>query len=269
MNRRTGRMLSRLARGAAILALAASAGLVGATASRADQADAKRLLKAMSDYLASQNAISFNYDSVLEIVTKDHQKLMLASSGNMDLNRPDKVRATRSGGFANVEMLFDGKTLTLLGKNLNVYGQVEIPGSLDHLVDQLRDKHRMALPGADLLSSNVYQILMRNVKDIKDLGSGVVGGTECDHLAFRAKDVDWQIWIAQGDVPYPCQYVITSKKVDQSPQYYVRVSDWKTGDQVAKDDFAFKNTSEAKKIDMKQLDGLHELPSQFAVGARK
>ena len=46
----------------------------------ADEADAKRLLKAMSDYVAAQQAISFDYDSILEVITKDGQKLALASS---------------------------------------------------------------------------------------------------------------------------------------------------------------------------------------------
>ena len=107
--------------------------------------------------------------------------------------------------------------------------QVDIPGTLDHLVDELRDKYQRPVPGADLLLSNVYDELMRDVIDVKDLGSGVIGGTECDHLAFRAKEVDWQIWIAQGEHPYPCRYVITSKAVDQGPQYSVQISDWKTG----------------------------------------
>ena len=44
---------------------------------------------------------------------------------------------------------------------------------------------------------------MADVTDVKDLGSGVIGGVECDHLAFRAKDTDWQIWIAQGEEPIP------------------------------------------------------------------
>ncbi|MGO7718800.1 hypothetical protein ACC706_36400, partial [Rhizobium johnstonii] len=32
------------------------------------------------------------------------------------------------------------------------------------------------VPGADLLMSNVYEELMRDVVDVKDLGSGVIGG---------------------------------------------------------------------------------------------
>src|SRR5262245_33102111 len=85
----------------------------------ADEAEAKSLLKAMSDYLAAQQSISFGFDTNFEVVTKDHHKLLLASSGTIKVSRPDKVRVTRTGGFANVEMVFDGKTLTLLGKNAN------------------------------------------------------------------------------------------------------------------------------------------------------
>jgi hypothetical protein len=107
---------------------------------------------------------------------------------------------------------------------------------------------------------------MQDVNDVKDLGSGVVGGTECDHLAFRTKEVDWQIWIAQGASPYPCRYVITTKQVDQAPQYSVQISNWKAGAEVAALDFAFANATNAKKIEPKDLMDVDELPSHLAVG---
>ena len=43
----------------------------------ADEADARRLLKGMSDFLAAQNALSFEYDASLEIVTVEEQTLAL------------------------------------------------------------------------------------------------------------------------------------------------------------------------------------------------
>ena len=176
-----------------------------------NSAEAKKLLKAMSDYLAAQTAISFDYNATLEVVTKDKQKLALASSGTVTLNRPDKIRATRAGGFVDVETVFDGKTLTLLGKNANKYTQVEVPGTIDHLIDELQDKYNRPLPAADLLMSNSYEELMKDVYDSKDLGSGVINGTECDFIALREDEVDLQIWITQGDKPHPCKYVVTSR----------------------------------------------------------
>jgi hypothetical protein len=264
------RRLKRVtAAGGSVLALTLMLGLAASSGARAGEAEAKGLLKAMSDYLAAQKTISLTYDASFEVVTKDHQKLLLANSGAIDLSRPDKIRATRSGGFANVEMVFDGKTFTILGKEANVYVQTEAPGTLYQLVDDLRDKFHKPMPGADLLLPNVYDELMRDVVDVKDLGSGVIGGTECDHLAFRTKELDWQIWIAQGDRPYPCRYVITTTQVDQAPQYSIQITDWKTGDKVASDDFSFKAPADAKKIDVKELKdmkGMNELPSNFMTG---
>ncbi|MFL6735369.1 MAG: DUF2092 domain-containing protein, partial [Sphingomicrobium sp.] len=178
---------------------------------------AKARLKAMSDYLAAQPAISMGYDSVFEVVTNDKQKLQLATSGTILLNRPDKIRTTRQSGFADTEMVFDGKTLTILGKGQNAYVQAAVPGTIDNLITQLRDRFKRQIPGADLLAQNVYGELTGDVTDVKDLGSGVIGGTECDHFAFRTKETDWQIWFAEGQNPYPCRYVFTSKEVVQSP----------------------------------------------------
>jgi len=244
----------------AVLALVAGMGMSNAYA---DEAYAKQRMKAMSDSMAMEKTISFGYDTNLEIVTSDHQKLMLANSGTVDLKRPDAIRAERDGGFSNVQMIFDGKTLTLVNKDANTYAQVDVPGTLDHLIDEVRDKLHKPFPGADLLMSNIYDQLMPNITNAKDLGSGVIGGTECDHFAFRTQDVDWQMWVTQGDRPHPCRYVITSKQVDQGPLYSVQVRDWRTGNAVAADNFGFTNVTNAKKIDAADLGDVDELPSQF------
>jgi hypothetical protein len=247
---------------AKILAIGAAAGMIMSAAARADEAQAKNLFKAMSDYLAAQKAISLEFDSNLDIVTKEQQKLGLASSGTVTLNRPDKIRATRTGGFTSVEVVFDGKTVTLLDKAANVYAQAEVAGTIDHLVDTLRDEYHRPLPAADLLMSNAYDQLMPLVKDAKDLGSGVIRGVECDHLAFRTEEVDWQIWIAQGERPYPCRYVITSKTTG-GPQYTIDVRTWKTGAEVASNDFKAEIPPGAKKLAPTEAD-FDELPSIFS-----
>jgi len=249
--------------------LALMVGVGSPTGARADEQEAKRLFKAMSDYLATEKTMSFSYDSNLEIVTKDKQKIALASSGTVTLERPDKARITRRGGFADIESVFDGKTLTLLGKNANLYAQVNVPGTIDQLVDELRDKYHRPVPGADLLLSNIYEKLMPDVTDVKDLGSGVIGGVECDHLAFRTQEVDWQIWISQGAHPHPCRYVITSKLVTDGPQYSIQIRDWKTGNEVTPDDFSFKNTMNAKKIELGDIPDADELPKIFSLGEQK
>jgi hypothetical protein len=251
-------------------AAAPAAGTTTAAMSNSSDQNARALLKGMSDYLAAQKNISMAYDSLFEVVTNDKQKLQLATSGTVELTRPDKIRTTRRSGFSDTEMVYDGKTLSFLGKGQNAYIQAEEPGTIDNLIDKLRDKFHRQLPGADLLQAGVYEALMTDVTDVKDLGSGVIGGTECDHLAFRAKDTDWQIWIAQGDNPYPCRYVITSKNVDQAPQFTMEIREWKAG--AATGDFAFNAPAGAKRMDVKDLKALKEtsdLPDNYRIGEAK
>jgi hypothetical protein len=259
----------RSAKAWAIILAAALAGTAGISAGQADQSDAKRLLKAMSDYLGAQKAVSFDYDVNLELVSTQQQKIALASSGTLTLNRPDKLHLTRTGGFANVEMVFDGKTLRLLGKNTSLYAQVEAPGTIDQLVDVLRDKYHRPVPAADLLMSDPYKELMPEVNDVKDLGAGVIHGIECDHLAFRTKEVDWQIWIAQGARPYPCRYVITTKKVTGWPQYTLDIWAWKTGAEVASDSFKLDIPANAKKLTPSEVPELNEIPAHFTAKGGK
>jgi len=254
--------IQKIAPNPTVLCPAIFLGLIS-TASIADESDARQLLKAMSDYLDSQTAYSFDYDSVLEVVTVDGQVLGVASSGHFAINRPDRIYASRHGGFADVEMSFDGKTLTVFGKNANQYTQVDIPGDTDNLIDQMKNVYNVPLPAADLILSNASKILLEGVTDVKDLGSGVIEGVECDSLAFRTEEVDWQIWIAQGDKPYPCRYVITSKQVTNAPQYAVQTRNWKMGAEVPRRDFTFRNTTNAAKVELDNLSGAGSLPDNF------
>lgn len=227
----------------------------------AGQDEAKALFKAMADFLARQQTIGVSYDATLEIVTADLEKVGLASSGTLAMSRPDKIRVTRTGGLADVELVYDGKTLSAYGKNLNVFARQPLEGNIDQLVDTLRFEAGLELPAADLLSANAYDIMMANVTDAKALGAGVVRGQSCDHVAFRTADADWQIWIAPGDKPFPCRFTITSKMTALAPSYDITFSDWKTGSDVAAGDFQLKTADGAKEVNISELKGLDEVPA--------
>ena len=68
----------------------------GALAETGDEA--KAILKAMSDYMGSQQAIELTFDSDIEVITPELEKLQFTNSGEVLLNRPDKLRAHRKGG---------------------------------------------------------------------------------------------------------------------------------------------------------------------------
>jgi Predicted periplasmic protein (DUF2092) len=62
----------------------------------------------MTDYLSNQKTLSASFDSDIEVITPELQKIRFASSGQIKLSRPDKLRVRRTGGYADVELVYDG-----------------------------------------------------------------------------------------------------------------------------------------------------------------
>ena len=110
--------------------------------------------------------------------------------GSLLLSRPDKLRATRTGGYADIELVFDGETATVLGKNINAFAQFGAGDSIDQLVDRLRNQLSVELPSADLLLTNAY-VLMSDVIDAKHIGQG-------SSMASRASISPFKIWTPTG-----------------------------------------------------------------------
>src|SRR5258708_37257285 len=93
---------STIIRHVAVIALLFGMTQIPVAHAQSQDAGAKKLLKSMSDYVASQKSISMAYDSDIEVITSELQKIQFASSGQqLQISRPDKVHASRTGGHAD------------------------------------------------------------------------------------------------------------------------------------------------------------------------
>ena len=265
-----GRSAAARGLGRAAVTLAFAALLFGSQPIGAEEMSAPRILQSMSDYVGQQKTISLTFDSDIEVITPELQKVQFTSSGKLLLSRPDKLRVTRTGGYANVELLFDGKTVTIYGKNLDAFAQIDVAGATtDDLVDRLRSGYAFDAPGTDLLLTNSFETLMADVVDAKLIGHGVVDGVECEHLAFRNEDVDWQLWVEVGQRPIPHKYVITSKTVAGAPQYTLVIRNWQSEIPGGAEAFAFKPEVAVKRVEPKELMNLDEIPEGRPMGGAK
>ncbi len=223
--------------------------------------DADKILQSMSTYLGGTKAFSMNADVDFEIVGLNGQKLQLSSLVTIVMERPAKFYATRKGLIADAEFIFDGKTLSLLGKKLNIYAQIQVPGTIDDAIRAYEFETGLPAPGADLLFADPYAILSSGVESGVYVGTTYVNGVECYHLAFREAKVDWQLWVKTGDEPLPMKYVITSKWVTGAPQYSVRFKDWNTSPKIKDDQFAFSAPKGATRLETMPVNEMGDFTS--------
>ena len=245
-------------------ACALAFGLAGGPAyAQQIEPEADKILRAMADYVAGLKAFTVNYDADDEVVDMEGQKLQYSASGSVALERPGKLHVSRKGAFVDAELTFDGKTISIHGKEANVYGQLESPGpTIDDAVEEVRAATGFDASGADLFAADPYGVLTEDATKGVYVGTGPVGGVECDHLAFRNPRVDWQIWVQKGDQPLPLKYVITTKWVTGAPQYALRLSNWNVAPQIDQARFTFTAPDGATKLEGISADAIGELSAE-------
>jgi hypothetical protein len=242
---------------------------LAATGAQATEAEARTLLKAMSDYIGGLGALETSVDTSVEIITPDMEKIGFASTSTLKMARPNQVHLQRSSAFGELTMVFDGAMLTMRSSTLAAYAQVPMKANTDELVSAVEQQFGMAVPGADLLLRNSYAVLVADVREAKIIGEGVIEGQRCDHLAFRNFDTDWQLWIRQGAEKIPCKMVITSKTVGMAPQYTVDVRSWKGNPKFPAGTFAFRPVAGDRRVEVRDLSAADEIPSTPSTGAPK
>jgi hypothetical protein len=152
-------------------------------------------------------------------VVHDDFKLQRASNVRVVVRRPDRMRAEVSGDQGERLFAYDGKLLGIYLKSENYYGAMPAPPSLRELIDVVTAQHAIELPLLDVIYVAMGGDLQQRVRAAGVIGSSVVDGVACTHLAFRSDDVDWQFWIEQGSRPVPRKMVITSADAPSLPQY--------------------------------------------------
>ena len=211
--------------------------------------DALSLLRKSTDYLAATKQFSLVTDTTIEAVLPDGQKLQFGHRVAVTVERPNKMLAERIGELIAQTFYYDGKTLSLNLPEQKYYATADVPPTLEGMLDVARDKLSVIAPGADLVYANAFERLTEGLTSAFIVGEAVIDGVRCDHIAFRNAEVDWQIWIQQGDKPVPRKFVITSKRMPGSPQFVSVMSNWQTASAIPDATFSFVPPKGAQRID--------------------
>jgi hypothetical protein len=256
-----------------VLVAVGLAGLSAAALAQAQPAgidpQAQAILKKSTDYLAGLKQFSVNTQSTIEVVLDSGQKLQFGNGASASVQRPNRLVARRTGDLVNQVFYYDGKSLTLYNPDEKYYATVAAPGTLEAMLDYARESLDVIVPAGDLLYRDAFEILMRDVKSAFVVGKGVVAGVRCDHLAFRNVDVDWQIWIQEGDRPLPRKFVITSTDVAGAPQFAVVMTNWNTAPKLTEGMFVFAPPKGAKRTEFLPLPGVSAPAQAPSTGGKK
>ena len=213
------------------------------------QAHAMAVLKRMAEFLAGAKQFSVNLRIGYDVVQESGEKVEFGERRTITLQRPDKLRveAEESDGDKGL-LVFDGKDITAYKEHDHVYAVTPKPGDIDGAVQYLLRDLGIRIPLALMLTSRLPEILGRRVESADYVERSVVTPVPTDHVVARTAEVDFQVWVAEGDKPLPQRVLITYKTEEGEPQFWADFSDWNLSPDVSKSIFTFTPPQGVERI---------------------
>jgi hypothetical protein len=210
---------------------------------------AVEVLKQMCDYLKNLQQFSVQAEITEDVLLTSGQRIQYARSLEASVRRPDRFRAESVGDTDNRQLIYDGKTITLMDRSKNFYTAIAAPPTIDAALEHAIQAFNLRAPLADLIYNKSYEYLTEGALSGFYVGLSKVQGVPCHHLAFRERDIDWQIWIEDSQTPVPRKFLITDKTA-QGLQFTALFTKWNTSPQFEKGLFTFVAPEKAEKIDI-------------------
>jgi hypothetical protein len=214
-----------------------------------DDRQAMDILQNMARALAEAKQFSVTLRSSYDALQENGQMIEFGAKREIQIKRPDNLRVDleQSDGDQRI-LVFDGKQILVHNVTENVYAEAEKVGSVDDAIKYIVGVLKTPLPLARMFQTNLSAKLEQLVEEIDYVELNKLTDMPTDHLAVRTKDVDFQIWIAQGKEPLPRRIVITYKNSKGEPQFRADFSNWNLSAKGVKGPFTFTPPKNAEKI---------------------
>jgi hypothetical protein len=205
-------------------------------------------LKEMSNFLMTATTMGIQSEGSLDAVTRDGQRIQLDGTTTYKVRRPGFVIDYQSD-IKDRRFIYDGKTFTIYSPEQGFYATVPAPPTNREALDEIYEKFGITLPLEDLFrwSDGALEPRIKALQSAYEVGTATIDGVETDHYAFREEGIDWQLWIEQGDKPFPRKLVIVDRNDPARPTFVARLK-WTMNPTFAASDFAFRPDADDKRI---------------------
>lgn len=226
---------------------------------RAVEQQALTIIERASSFLGKQKQFSVSVEVWEDLVLENGSKIQLAKTVDLNLRRPDQFRVSVATMQPKRTFFYNGKSVTVLDLRAGFFGTASAPSTIDKTLAAAEENYGLTFPLDDLLMSDPYGPSAAKAHSGQYLGTELILGKECHHLAFQHPQVDWQAWVEEGPVPVLRKIVIDNKKDPGSPQFTAIFKSWDLTTEQPDYLFNFEKTSDFRQINM--LESISEKAS--------
>ena len=175
------------------------------------------------------SVIPYDYDTIVKV------------------DRPNKLFVKSKSKYLHRSHIINNGLYSMIDYENKNYGQFTVPKNIDKALETILKNFDVKSPLASLIYSNMDQRIKFNTSQY--LGTEKVEGVVCDHLSFKGKDKEAEVWVTKEDVPHIKAYTTIDKSTIPPKKVHTRVK-WIEKANISDKDFLFTTPKEMHNISL-------------------
>ncbi len=200
---------------------------------------ALEVIRSMSDYLDGLKSFRMSLD---EIIVYSGGKGERRISQNYIVQRPDKIKIKSTGKNIDSELIFNGENLVINNFKTKKNVKLEIPGSIDNLINTFKQKKEYVVPVADLIHSDLYSAINSKITEAKFVGTVRMDNKQCKAVDCMSGNIRVRIWVTAVGNPIPVRIILDYPANSPVTRYAVKINNIRAIDNI--DDATFDTDKE-------------------------
>ncbi|NCD72361.1 DUF2092 domain-containing protein [Mucilaginibacter agri] len=228
--------------------------LIISTVVRAQNVDTSALyiMQRMAGTLKNMTSCAVHVQAFYDTPTDDLGLIKRSKDETVYAHFPDKLMIDNKEDNERHALLYNGKKLVYYSFENNSYSLIDsVPNNVLETIQVLSKTYGIEVPAADYFYPSFVDDIKSTATALKLVGTTVVNGEECFHIAGKDSTMSYQFWIKNDLLFLPVKMVIVYNNRPGTPQYEAIYSGWNLNADLPASAFEFTVPPNAQKIAIK------------------
>jgi len=228
--------------------------LITCTRLRAQNVDTAALfiMQRMTNTLKNLKSCSLHVEAFYDTPTDDLGLIKRSKEENVYARFPDHLMIDNREEDEHHALLYNGKQMVYYSYDNNNYSNIDsVPTITLEAIQVLSRTYGIEVPAADFFYPSFTNDIKTTALTLSLLGTTMVNGKECFHIAGKDSTMTYQFWINNDPLFLPAKMVIVYNNRPGVPQYEAIYTDWKLNVDIPESIFEFVVPPNSEKIIIK------------------
>ena len=228
--------------------------LITGTHLRAQNIDTAALyiMHRMSNSLNNLSSCSVHVQAFYDTPSDDLGLIKRSKDEMVYANFPGQLLVDVKEDNARHALIYNNKQLIYYSYDNNNYSSIDnAPSTVLETIQLVSKTYGIEVPAADFFYPSFVDDIKSTAINLSLLGTSIVDGKECFHIAGKDSTMSYQFWIQNDPLFLPVKLVVVYNNRPGVPQYEAIYSGWNLNVIIPKSLFEFIAPPASQKIEIK------------------